>query len=334
MLAVLNEQRQILAINDSFLKFLGIEDPQKSLGLRYGEAVECIHSHDEEGGCGTSKYCPTCGAAIAVVTAIDKGKPEERLCALTVNKSGKESDIALLVKAHPIVIEDHKFILLFLQDITREEQRAALERTFYHDINNLLQGLVGQSKLLTMQSDGETAKKLHDNSMRLYREVAIQSCLSKQDPSSYNPMYFEIPVFQVMDELVASFDQHPAAKNKKIILDKNIPDLSVKTDISLLLRVLCNMVTNALEATGPKEEIKISVKQEDGNVVFQVWNKKAILKSVQLRIFQRNFSTKSGAGRGIGTFSMKLFGEQILRGKVAFTSDEENGTTFRLSLPL
>jgi sensor histidine kinase regulating citrate/malate metabolism len=49
-------------------------------------------------------------------------------------------------------------------------------------------------------------------------------------------------------------------------------------------------------------------------------------------MFQRNFSTKDGMGRGLGTYSMKFLGEEILGGRVSFTSDPENGTTFSLRL--
>jgi sensor histidine kinase regulating citrate/malate metabolism len=52
-----------------------------------------------------------------------------------------------------------------------------------------------------------------------------------------------------------------------------------------------------------------------------------------MRIFQRNYSTKSDSGRGLGTYSMKLFGETYLGGKVDFTSSESEGTTFHLRLP-
>lgn len=334
LLAILNEQRQILAINDSFLKFLGIDNPEEALGLRTGEALKCVHSHEEPGGCGTSKFCPTCGAAIAIVSALENDKPEERICALKVNKNKKENEIALMVKAHPIKIQSHKFILLFIQDITREEQRAALERTFFHDINNMLQGLLGASELLETDYDSEIVETIQEISQRLYHEIAIQSCLSKQDASNYKPMYFDITVAKIFKDILAFFEHHSAARNKKIIASKELAELSIKTDISLLLRVLCNMVTNALEATEEKGAVKISAKKAGENVIFEVWNKKVIPPEVQLRIFQRNFSTKTGDGRGIGTFSMKLFGEKVLRGKVDFRSTEESGTTFSLSLPL
>jgi sensor histidine kinase regulating citrate/malate metabolism len=50
-----------------------------------------------------------------------------------------------------------------------------------------------------------------------------------------------------------------------------------------------------------------------------------------MQLFQRSFSTK-GTGRGIGTYSMKLFGEKYLEGRVDFESTRENGTTFFIEI--
>ena len=86
----MNEHRQIVALNDTFLKMLGISDAEEKLGLRPGEAVDCIHAHEMDGGCGTSKYCSSCGAAIAIVTCIDEDRPAEKICALTANKAGRQ----------------------------------------------------------------------------------------------------------------------------------------------------------------------------------------------------------------------------------------------------
>lgn len=55
-------------------------------------------------------------------------------------------------------------------------------------------------------------------------------------------------------------------------------------------------------------------------------------RSVQLQVFQRSFSTK-GIGRGIGTYSIKLFAEKYLGGKVRFESREPTGTLFQVMLP-
>lgn len=334
LLAVLDEHRQIIAFNDSFLQILGIDDPAKSLGLRPGEALQCIHAHEDPAGCGTTKFCSTCGAAIAIVTSLEQDKPVERMCALSANRGGKDIDIALLVRSHPIKVGKNRFLLLFLQDITEQQQRAALERTFFHDVNNMLSILVGASELLVESNPSKLAKNIHQASLRLHKEIAIQRCLSQSEISSYQPMRHEITTKQTLAELQSFFANHPVAFKKKIEFQEIYPDVSFNTDISLLSRVLCNMIINALEATEENGGVKIWIEHEDNLLSFSVWNAQEIPQEIANRIFQRNFSTKGQHGRGVGTFSMKLFGERILGGKVNFRTSREEGTVFNFLLPL
>ena len=72
----------------------------------------------------------------------------------------------------------------------------------------------------------------------------------------------------------------------------------------------------------------------DKHVVFEVWNEGLIPEEVQYRIFTRSFTTKSEPGHGLGTYSMKLFGEKYLKGKISFHSTDSTGTVFRYSLPI
>ena len=335
VLAILDKHRQIIAINDSFLRMLGINDPSETLGLRPGEALQCIHAHEEPAGCGTTKFCSTCGAAIAIVSSLGQDKPVERTCALTANRGGQAVDIALLVRSHPIKIDGTKFFLLFLQDITLQQQRAALERIFFHDINNMLSGLVGASEILSLEnSQSDLVKIIRQSSLRLKQEVEIQRCLSQSEFYTYNPLLYKITTAQIQEELRSFFINHPMARNKNLQFPSSCPTLTIKTDISLLLRIFCNMITNALEATEENGTVKIWLEQNDNFLLFCVWNRQPIPENIAQRIFQRNFSTKDGAGRGIGTYSMKLFGEQILGGQVNFTTSQEEGTVFRLSLPI
>ena len=74
------------------------------------------------------------------------------------------------------------------------------------------------------------------------------------------------------------------------------------------------MLINAFEATDKRGVVKFWTEIKDNAVTFLEWNKKMIPEDVSLRIFQRNFTTKKQPGRGLGTFSMKLFGETYLKG--------------------
>jgi hypothetical protein len=182
LIAVVDEHRQVVALNISFLKTLGVDDPSETLGLRLGEVLECIHAYEEPAGCGTTKYCSTCGAAIAILASATHDTPTERMCALTANRKGATLDLALLVRSSPIRIDAKRFLLLFIQDVTLQQQRAALERTFFHDINNMLCGLTGTVDLLTPKGfDPAVSNIIRTSSLRLFKEIEIQRQLIQSE---------------------------------------------------------------------------------------------------------------------------------------------------------
>ena len=334
LLAILDGNRQIIATNDSFMEMLGVKDHKDLLGLRPGEALACVYAHEEPAGCGTTKYCSTCGAALAIVASLGEDIPAERLCALSVSRGGRMVDLAFLVRSQPIQVGEKKFLLLFLQDVTIQEKRASLERTFYHDVNNMLSMLVQASELLIDENPTDLANAVYQSTIRLIKEVAIQRSLSEDTITAYQPMWNEFTVEQVLGELRFFFENHPSSKDKRVEFMDDIPDITLRTDISLILRVLCNMIINALEATNVSDTVKVWFEAEEHFLNFRVWNARPIPENVQNRVFQRNFSTKTQAGRGVGTYSMKMFGESILGGKVSFTSSEKDGTTFCFSHPV
>ncbi|GAB4178728.1 MAG: PAS domain-containing sensor histidine kinase [Calditrichia bacterium] len=334
LLAVLNKHRQVLALNENLLHVVGIRNPTKVLGLRPGEMLNCIHLKDTPGGCGTGKFCPTCGAAIAIVASQTENRPVSRECALTVNKKGKKKDIFLSVKSHPITFNGEKLILLFLQDITKQHNWEMMERVFFHDLNNLITPLLGSSEILALKSNDPRASEIYHLAVRLAQEIKMQQYISQADDHVYTPIYTEIPLSSIKDELQRVFCDHPAAKGKRIRFPDNLPNLSLNSDMNLILRVLSNMIMNALEATPEGEEITFDVNIKGRKIIFSIWNKQVIPEKIKLRIFQRHFSTKQGSGRGFGTYSMKLFGETYLKGRVQFDSSSEDGTTFQLVLPL
>ncbi|HRU04421.1 MAG TPA: HAMP domain-containing sensor histidine kinase [Candidatus Brocadiia bacterium] len=333
LVAVLNEHRQILAVNQALLKSLGIQNSQDVLGLRPGEALRCSHAADEPGGCGTAEACATCGAAIAIVTSQAESKPVEQKCAVQVTRDGVEQDLYLAVRAAPVELDGSRLVLLYLQDITAEQQWAALERVFFHDIRNTISGMVGLSHLLCEGAAPGGAAKLRDLALRLAQELEVQRCLSQRDTRSFRPLTRVVTASELINELKALYAAHPAARGKTLHFRNGPSDVSFKTDFSLVMRVAGNMIVNALEATPTGGEARVWIQSGPNTVVIAVWNAQHIAPSVAKRVFQRNFSTKGGFGRGLGTFSMKMLGEKFLGGKVEFDTSETEGTVFRLTLP-
>lgn len=342
VLAVLNNSRQILAVNDSLLDSLGITDARSTLGLRPGEALRCVHAHEEPHGCGTTRHCSSCGAAIAIVAGLETNVPMEKKCILRARHNGEETDLCFLVRACPVTADGHRYLLLFMQDATIQEKRAALERAFFHDINNILSGLLGASELLLLKHDGDggkgndlqLVKQIRQMGLRLANEVRIQRSLLHSELSELRPVMHTVPVAELLSEVQTLYATHSAAAGKSLHIDRQNADALIRTDSSLLIRILSNMITNAFEASETGDTVRLWLEEKNGLLCFCVWNRREIDDAVRLRIFQRYISTKQGVGRGTGTYTMKLFGETFLNGKVDFASSAVDGTVFRLCLPI
>jgi signal transduction histidine kinase len=338
LIAVVNEQRQLLALNDGLLRQLGLGDAQASLlGLRLGEAVGCVHAHDEAGGCGTSRYCSTCGAAIAQAVSLAEDQAVERICAIDLTETkGGADHLYLRIQAYPIRTGERRFLLLFLQDISEQQRAALLERTLAHDVNNLLSGVVGLGQLLA-DPDAPFAPKMANDMMlltrRLAREIDVQQSIVKAKFDRIVTEPASVTVAGVLNEVNRMCSYHPAAKERRIEIAPAAEGGVFKTDATLLMRVLQNMVLNALEATPAGGVVRVGATVSNDAIEFAVWNDAVIPPEIARRIFQRNFTTKSELGHGYGTYSMKLLGERMLGGSVTFTSQPGEGTCFRCRLP-
>lgn len=336
LLAILDENRQIIAANHALLNFLGIDRPEEALGIRPGEALRCLHAESGSDGCGTSPYCSSCGAAIAIVAAQRDNAPAERMCAVTVLRQGRKADLFFKVMARPVTVSGRDYMLFYLEDHTRQQQLEALESVFFHDLSNILSVLVGKSDLLALKAEADfrrDAQEIGRFTERMAREIQIQRLFADGGYQMKSAVE-EFSVDRVIGEIDSIFSAFSSPKKFRFELVGDVAGITLSTDFFLLTRVLINMVKNAMETCQEEEVILCRVKKCVDRLVFEVWNRQEIDETIGKRIFQRNFSTKGGRGRGLGTFSMKLFGEQYLGGRVYFTTSASQGTSFFLDLPL
>lgn len=330
LIAVINFQRQIIAVNEELIKALGFDSVEEIFGMRPGEAINCVYAKENKAGCGTSKMCRSCGAVKAILNSIEYNATQVELCAMRIKKNDQTLDVAFEVTACPISINQENFITLHMRDITNERLKNAMERTFFHDINNVLSALIGTSEMLTMDEDKNTPleKRVNSLSLRVAKEIEVQRALTYAHDGSYLPEFSEMTVKDIMDNIMDYCESDNLSIESKIK-----PEELINTDHTLLLRILTNMVKNGLEASNKNENVILTVYKADNKNTFSVWNSKVIPEDIHRRIFQEHFSTKNGNYRGLGTHSMKTFGEKILKGKIWFESKTGKGTTFFFQLP-
>lgn len=336
LLAVINEQRQIVTLNSTLLEALGIDDAGEALGLRPGEALGCVHADDNlPGGCGTGRWCSSCGAAIAIVASLAEDRTVERICTMQTTCAGVKQDLFLSVRAHPLRLDGARWVLLYLQDVSAQQELALLQRVFFHDVANLVTALVGHSQVLEEDVPPglrEQAGVLARYAARLAREVALQRLLFQADAGAFEPRLRPVAAREALAEAHDVCRDHTAARDRRIHAADRSGGVVLQTDPVVLNRVLTNMLVNALEATPPGGAVEAWCELDGDGVVFRVRNPGQVRADVARRVFERNFSTRGGPGRGLGTHSMKLFGEQILGGQVSFVS-QGGHTVFQLRLP-
>lgn len=334
LLLVINEKREIVSINHSFLEALGIPDVNEVLGLRMGESLACIHAKQAPDGCGSTKYCATCGASIALMSAVIGDKPLEQVCALTAVKDGVTHDLALLIKAHPLVLDGRRWILVYAQDISKQQLLEEFESALLYDVSGSMINMLANSQLLVKDlQDNKNVFRLARDVTRVYSEILMLRRLYLGKAAEMAIVSHSVTLQEIRNELLDIINSR--LLNAQVTLTETWPaaDLALQTDITLLTRVIIHMLLNAIEATEPGGEITLTVTTDETGTQWAVWNRGEIPAAVQLRVFQKYFSTKSKRGRGLGTYAMKLFGETYLKGKVTFESTAEAGTTFNLTVP-
>jgi len=148
---ILNEHHQIVAANQGLCGLLDRRQDEL-LGMRFGEAFNCIHWRDGHHGCGTSRICETCGALQAILRSQRKCGEDIQECSITRRTEEGEKALALRVRASSFDLE-RKFTLFSLSDISEEKRRALLERMFYHEVRNTAAGVRGLLEILPELSD-------------------------------------------------------------------------------------------------------------------------------------------------------------------------------------
>jgi signal transduction histidine kinase len=269
---------------------------------------------------------------LAILAAQTTGQTTTGECTLA-NRDGERVVCAQYgVKITPLPLGGETVLACVLHDITATRRRELLERVFMHDTRNVLAGLQAWSAQLREETPSEAAQNVVRLVDQLLREVESQSVLLRAELGDLRAHLSPVHVNHVMEAVETMFRNHPCSESKELLAQRVPGDKTLTTDESLLVRVLGNMVKNALEASPPGSQVRLWFEKTVGGSAFHVHNPGIIPPSVAARIFQPHFSSK-GRSRGFGTYAMRLIGENCLGGRVSFVTDAVAGTQFSVELP-
>jgi signal transduction histidine kinase len=252
----------------------------------------------------------------------ETGRQAEGECRLVIANDGGTA-LDLEVTATPLDVDGIPLTVFAIKDIGSDKRRMVLERTFFHDVLNTVGGIRGIADMLndsdglSPETDAEYKEIMVDLSDSLVEEISQQRRLLSAERGEYIPEMKETDLKEMLQEVCKLYGNHVRTPDRTVVLE-DIPQCHLTTDRSMLRRIVGNMVLNALEATPKGGTVRVALIAGSDNICIEITNLGEMPKEVQLRLFKRSFSTKASSGRGIGTYSMKLFGERYLGGSVGF----------------
>ena len=240
-------------------------------------------------GCGTSRHCVTCGAVNAILESQTQNTQVVRECRILTQKDSDTGALDLRVAATPIVVEGEQFIVVAVEDISQPKRLAVLQRVFFHDVLNTAGCISGYADYLAQQHEAvaEVSELLTHLSEQLIEEINAQRDLVLAESGDLTLQVDMVLIQQLLDELRAEYLKNPVAADRKIEL-RNVWAAIVWTDRRLLMRVLGNMLKNALEATAKGNTVTMDCLERG--------RRKWCLPSTTPRSCPRRFSFRSSSG--------------------------------------
>jgi PAS domain-containing protein len=106
----------ILDYNAAAGAFLGI-GKRSILGLRAGDAFDCLHSRDVPEGCGCGAFCKGCLVREAVNEAFAGKKTVRRHVQMDLSSGRTVKHVHVLLTASPFDYQGHEMVVLILEDL-------------------------------------------------------------------------------------------------------------------------------------------------------------------------------------------------------------------------
>lgn len=326
---ILDRHRQIVGATDGFLRISGVGDAGEVTGRRVGEALGCVHC---AGGCGASEWCSTCGVAIAVVSAQVRTEPVSRRAVMRRLVDGRALDSRFQSTCMPIRGEGPVLLLVRLSPVD-DQIAVPADDPFWDRMQDHTRTMVWLSRWI-LERDGADpiARLLHETLQGLEHEMRARMILLR-GTTSVDSHEETFHAADLLESLRVEMESAPEASGRSLDIRRCDPSLRIRSVRSLVHVLLRCLLLNALEASVPGETVQLELEAGDGGASFLVANPAYILPHFALRIFQRHFTTREGNGRGQGTWMARRIGEEMLGGRVWFTSDPREGTRFHLDLP-
>ncbi len=228
-----------------------------------------------------------------------------------------------------------------MEDLMKQEQRQKEDMIMYmaHDLKTPLTSVLGYLKLLNEKKDIPEDIKAHYLDIILKKSIRLEDLVNEffdvtRMGSAGAVFTTETVNFsRMIEQLVYEFQ--PIFSTKELTYElSGDKDIFVCIDIEKMVRVMDNLLKNAVNYSYPKTKIHVDIKKKDKKCVCTISNQgKTIPKENLDHIFERFYRVNDDdTGTGLGLVIVKQMIE-MHRGTIVCESSNET-TRFIFTLPL
>ncbi|EPU4929018.1 two-component system histidine kinase PnpS [Listeria monocytogenes] len=260
-------------------------------------------------------------------------------------------EMILDASVSPILGENGEItgIILLLHDITQirhlENVRSEFVTNVSHELKTPVTTLKGFAETLLdgAMYDEMLLKKfltiIKEESDRLHRLIMDILALSRieQNPVPENVELVEVD--EVIEQSARTIFEMATEKNIQVIIpEKTIPSVTIETDRDKLQQILINLLSNAINYTPVDGKVEVKLIEQEAEVIIEVTDNGIGIPAKDIdRVFERFYRvdkarSRHSGGTGLGLSIVKHLVENC-GGRIEVESQEEVGSTFRVTLP-
>ena len=251
-----------------------------------------------------------------------------------IDTTALPSELTTLVNAYNRMIDELEGSAVKLAQNEREAAWREMAKQVAHEIKNPLTPM-----RLTVQSferrfdpeDPEVHDKIKEYSKTLIQQIDTMSSIASAFSNFADMPAQQSEILNVPNIVKLSVD---IFNERYIYFSSEKEELFANFDRTQLIRVVTNLVKNAVQATKDTAQpnIVVAVQELETEVEITVSdNGIGITAENEAKIFEPKFTTKS-SGMGLGLAMVKNIMETY-NGSITFTSQEGKGTMFRVVFP-
>lgn len=256
-------------------------------------------------------------------------------------------DLLTFIKSTPGPIEQilgsivnhlHQTTRHYLDDMLQQEKMSlvgTMVNSIIHDFKNpfTLIGLGAQMLANRHKEDAKTIKICDNIAAQVDRMVEMANELSEFSRGEQKLIFEDVDLGKLFDEFKAL--NEPSFAKENMSIEMEIIEGSIEAEKNKLLRVLQNIVGNAVDALGDKPNAKIDIKTRDLGEEIEVTiadNGDGIPEKIRGTFWTPFVTFGKSRGTGLGSAIAKSIVEAH-NGEIEFETATGAGTTFTIRLP-